>query len=152
MTEKIQINEVFDKEVVSLTKSLTGIHLKQVPASGWKGREIIMESIHTKGNFDALIVCQIEQKLFEDIILRMNGGSLPPEREIALYINEYMNIICGRAVSVINNLTGNASRLSLPTFHGNVSEAPEEIKKQENILLYESEEGLLRFVVRYTFH
>ncbi len=152
MTEKIQIDKVFDHEVVSLTKALTGLNLKKAPQENWRGKKNFAESIRTKGNFDAVITCQMEQSLFYDIILRMHGGTLPTEQETVLYINEYMNIICGRALSAINNITGNASRLSVPMFHGEIEGALEEnLKKDEYILLYEAEEGLIRFIIQYTF-
>ena len=44
----------------------------------------------------------------------MEGRCLQRTKKI-LYINEYVNIVCGRALSEINNQMGVSSRLINPT-------------------------------------
>ena len=46
----------------------------------------------------------------------MNGGTAASEDEKLLYINEYINIVCGCALSNISNKIGGASRLTVPVF------------------------------------
>lgn len=152
MKENIQIDEVFDHVLVSLTKALAGIELKQTEPESWEEKDILVETIYTNGNFDSFILFEIEPELFEYIVSMMHGGDPPDEEEKPLYMNEYINIICGRAVSVINNKMGNTSRLSVPTFHGvSLGTGGEQHGAEQRILLYKTEKGFMRIVIYYTF-
>lgn len=153
MTDSIQVDEVFDRVLVSITKVLTGLEMQREEPEAWSAAEAFAETIYTNGNFEAYLLFEIDQKLFEYIVATMHGGSPPQRDEKILYMNEYTNIICGRAVSIINNATGYASRLSIPTFHQSLDEVEEEETDgaEQKILLYETEKGFLRIVIRYTF-
>ncbi len=152
MTDSIQVEEVFDRVWVTITKALTGLDIKKSSRKDWNGENTLVETIYTSGNFDAYILCEMDLELYEHIISAMYGGCTPPEEERILYLNEYINIICGRAVSVINNATGYASRLSVPMFYHSVDEFDEiETRAEKRTLLYETEKGFMRIVIHYTF-
>ncbi len=152
MVESVQVDEVFDRVWVTFTKVLTGLEINRTTESNWKGKNTLMETIYTSGNFDAYIMCEMDLELYEYIISKMYGGCIPPEEERILYLNEYINIICGRAVSVINNATGYASRLSVPTFYPCGEDFCEtESKAEKKTLIYETEKGFMRIVINYTF-
>lgn len=154
MREHIQIDvdEVFNRELVSLTKALAGIELIQTGEESWEKGDTLVETIYTNGDFNSFILLEMESELFEYIVSMMHGGSPPAEEEKPLYMNEYINIICGRAISVINNERGNTSRLSVPTFHGkSMEEEYEEVGTEQRILLYKTEKGFMKFVIYYTF-
>ncbi len=152
MVDSIQVEEVFDRVWVNITKALTGLEMKSVAQDHWKAENTLVETIYTSGNFDAYILCELDLELYEYIISAMYGGGMPPEEERILYLNEYINIICGRAVSVINNATGYASRLSVPTFYKSIKDFNEtESKAERKTLLYETEKGFMRIVINYTF-
>lgn len=152
MTNSIQIDEVFDHVLVSITKTLADLDMVKVRPDGWKAENALVETIYTNGSFDAYILCEIEPELFEYIVSTMHGGSPPCKEEKPLYMNEYINIICGRAVSIINNVTGYASRLSVPTFHGSAEDIDNiQTKAEQKVLLYGTEKGFMRIVINYTF-
>lgn len=154
MRENIQIHvdELFNRELVSLTKALAGIELIQAGQENWGNRDTLVETIYTNGDFNSFILVEMEQELFEYIVSMMHGGSPPDEEEKPLYMNEYINIICGRAISVINNERGHKSRLSVPTFHGNsFEESYEKYGTEQTTLIYKTEKGFMRFVICYTF-
>lgn len=151
MTNSIQIDEVFDRVLVSMTKVLTGLEINNTEREEREVKNAFVETIHTSGNFDAFISCEVEPELYEYIIFAMHGGSSPCEEEKPLYMNEFMNIICGRSVSIINNSTGYASRLSVPTFHDSLQEVTVQPKAEQKVLFYGTTKGVLRFVINYTF-
>ena len=151
MTENIQIEDVFDSVLVSMTKALTGMELVRVMPEEWTEKNTLIETIITYGKFDSCMWFEVGMDLYEQIISAMNGGIPPEEEEKLLYMNEYVNIVCGRAISVINNKMGKASRLSVPKFQKSIGEEtvrkPGEEKKE---LVYRTEKGFLHFVVLYT--
>lgn len=141
-----------EHEVISITKALTGLELEKMDSHKWNGKHIVVDVIHTKGFFKASIVCEMEQELFHHIISAMYGGELPPEEEQALYINEYMNIVFGRMVSKINNMTGSVSRLSPPEYCGESVPTYELSDRMNRLTLaYRTNRGLLRFTIQFAF-
>lgn len=152
MVDSIQVEEVFDRVWVAVTKKLTGLDIIQTDSNGWSSKNTLVETIFTSGKFDAYIICEIDMELYEYIISSMYGEGLPSEEEKILYLNEYINIICGRAVSVINNATGYASRLSVPVFYKSIEDfRGMEPKGEQKTLLYKTEKGFMRIVINYTF-
>ncbi len=153
MTEILNMEETFDKIVVSITESLSGLTLSRVESVSASLLRMCRIIIHTRGQFEACMVCEAEPSLLQYIITQMHGGSPPDPEEAVLYMNEYMNIVCGRAVSAVNNATGNSSRLSVPVFYAQEEEFPGTDKKeQEEELCYQSAKGSMRFKVSYTLH
>ena len=109
MTE-MKVGKIFDDAFISISKKLISLDLRR------KKEEIIsvkcMEFVKTKGKFNSTIICGFSSDIFDAIIIGMNDGKMPSEDEKVLYINEYVNIICGRALSEINNRLGRTSRLT----------------------------------------
>lgn len=139
-----------EHEVISITKALTGLELEKMDSQQWNGKHIVVDVIHTKGYFKAVIVCEMEQELFHHIISTMYGGALPPEEEQALYINEYMNIVFGRMISKINNMTGSVSRLSPPEYCGESVPVYEHPDRMHHLTLaYRTKQGQLRFTIQF---
>ncbi len=145
----IKLDEIFNHAFVSITKKLASLELRagsDCVCDDIKYRELV----YTKGIFQATIVCDFSEGVFEHIISAMYGGSIPPEDMQVLYINEYVNIVCGRAVSEINDITGKSTRLTVPSFHS----IDDKIKKDEEnkdkfILEYKTDCGILRVSVYY---
>lgn len=152
MREHIQIEKVFDQVLVSLTRVLAGVELTHAEPVSWGKKDTLVETIYTNGNFDSFILLEMESELFEYIVAMMNGGDPPGEEEKTLYMNEYINIICGRAISMINNELGNTSRLSVPTFHGaSLKTSGEQQGKEQTVLFYGTEKGYMKLRIYYTF-
>ena len=137
MTE-IKVGKIFDDAFISISKKLISLDLRR------KKEEIIsvkcMEFVKTKGKFNSTIICGFSSDIFDAIIIGMNDGKMPSEDEKVLYINEYVNIICGRALSEINNRLGRTSRLTVPMMCSDKESIDIDDSEMENeVLFYETE-------------
>jgi CheY-specific phosphatase CheX len=135
-----------------MTMALAGLELKKVDSPLWNSENTIADMIHIKGYYEASILCEGDRDVFGRIISAMYGGSSPPLEQQALYINEYMNIVCGRIVSKLNELTGEISRVSVPEYFGRerpVCNQREKLHSEE--ITYQVEQGFIRFTVSYVF-
>ena len=135
MTE-MKVGKIFDDAFISISKKLISLDLRR------KKEEIIsvkcMEFVKTKGKFNSTIICGFSSDIFDAIIIGMNDGKMPSEDEKVLYINEYVNIICGRALSEINNRLGRTSRLTVPMMCSDKESIDIDDSEMENeVLFYE---------------
>ena len=137
MTE-MKVGKIFDDAFISISKKLISLDLRR------KKEEIIsvkcMEFVKTKGKFNSTIICGFSSDIFDAIIIGMNDGKMPSEDEKVLYINEYVNIICGRALSEINNRLGRTSRLTVPMMCSDM---------ENEVLFYETEFGNIEVCIYY---
>jgi CheY-specific phosphatase CheX len=132
--------------------ALAGLELGRVDSPLWDGENIIADMIHINGYYEASILCEGDWEAFGSIISAMYGGQSPPVEEQVLYINEYMNIICGRLVSKLNEMTGEISRVSVPEYFGQerpVCDQKEKLHREE--MTYQVGQGFLRFTISYVF-
>lgn len=147
MTE-MKVGKIFDDAFISISKKLISLDL------GRKKEEIIsvkcMEFVKTKGKFNSTIICGFSSDIFDAIIIGMNDGKMPSEDEKVLYINEYVNIICGRALSEINNRLGRTSRLTVPMMCSDKESIDIDDSEMENeVLFYETEFGNIEVCIYY---
>lgn len=147
MTE-MKVGKIFDNAFISISKKLISLDLRR------KKEEIIsvkcMEFVKTKGKFNSTIICGFSSDIFDAIIIGMNDGKMPSEDEKVLYINEYVNIICGRALSEINNRLGRTSRLTVPMMCSDKESIDIDDSEMENeVLFYETEFGNIEVCIYY---
>ena len=147
MTE-MKVGKIFDDAFISISKKLISLDLRR------KKEEIIsvkcMEFVKTKGKFNSTIICGFSSDIFDAIIIGMNDGKMPSEAEKVLYINEYVNIICGRALSEINNRLGRTSRLTVPMMCSDKESIDIDDSEMENeVLFYETEFGNIEVCIYY---
>ena len=147
MTE-MKVEKIFDDAFISISKKLISLDLRR------KKEEIIsvkcMEFVKTKGKFNSTIICGFSSDIFDAIIIGMNDGKMPSEDEKVLYINEYVNIICGRALSEINNRLGRTSRLTVPMMCSDKESIDIDDSEMENeVLFYETEFGNIEVCIYY---
>lgn len=147
MTE-MKVGKIFDDAFISISKKLISLDLRR------KKEEIIsvkcMEFVKTKGKFNSTIICGFSSDIFDAIIIGMNDGKMPSEDEKVLYINEYVNIICGRALSEINNRLGRTSRLTVPMMCSDKESVDIDDSEMENeVLFYETEFGNIEVCIYY---
>lgn len=147
MTE-MKVGKIFDDAFISISKKLISLDLRR------KKEEIIsvkcMEFVKTKGKFNSTIICGFSSDIFDAIIIGMNDGKMPSEDEKVLYINEYVNIICGRALSEINNRLGRTSRLTVPMMCSDKESIDIDDSEIENeVLFYETEFGNIEVCIYY---
>lgn len=147
MTE-MKVGKIFDDAFISISKKLISLDLRR------KKEEIIsvkcMEFVKTKGKFNSTIICGFSSDIFDAIIIGMNDGKMPSEDEKVLYINEYVNIICGRTLSEINNRLGRTSRLTVPMMCSDKESIDIDDSEMENeVLFYETEFGNIEVCIYY---
>lgn len=147
MTE-MKVGKIFDDAFISISKKLISLDLRR------KKEEIIsvkcMEFVKTKGKFNSTIICGFSSDIFDAIIIGINDGKMPSEDEKVLYINEYVNIICGRALSEINNRLGRTSRLTVPMMCSDKESIDIDDSEMENeVLFYETEFGNIEVCIYY---
>ena len=147
MTE-MKVGKIFDDAFISISKKLISLDLRR------KKEEIIsvkcMEFVKTKGKFNSTIICGFSSDIFDAIIIGMNDGKMPSEDEKVLYINEFVYIICGRALSEINNRLGRTSRLTVPMMCSDKESIDIDDSEMENeVLFYETEFGNIEVCIYY---
>lgn len=145
---EMKVGKIFDDAFISISKKLISLDLRR------KKEEIIsvkcMEFVKTKGKFNSTIICGFSSDIFDAIIIGMNDGKMPSEDEKVLYINEYVNIICGRALSEINNKLGRTSRLTVPMMCSDKESIDIDDSEMENVVLfYETEFGNIKVCIYY---
>lgn len=152
------MKELFDKAFFEVTRKLVQIDFQKTGDEREKEEQALLnqgcrELIETKGSMNSVVVCQFSDELYRVITTTMNGGELPSEDELHLYLNEYMNIICGFAVSQMNNMTGTKSRLSVPRYFKEGDQMDLSLQKQQRYrITYESKYGVLHVFLFYSFN
>lgn len=149
--------KVFDDTFRNVTKKIIKLDLcesREEKNGDWDEviRHGYREMIYTHGFMDVIMVCHFSEELFHYIVNTMNGGSPPPKEEVPLYLNEYVNIVCGYAVSELNTMYRKKARVSVPHYYDpdDYLEIGKE-EKERTLFLYESEHGSLKVLLYYTF-
>lgn len=153
--EGVRVEEIFDHAFCEVTRKLVNLELQKVTEEDVVQRECFntgcREEIETHGYMNAKIVCQFSDELYRYIIDTMNNGETPPEEEIPLYLNEYVNIVCGHAVSSLNNMIGRASRLSVPKFYEEGKQMEEQkMAQMKQAFSYRTTIGMLHVFMFYS--
>ncbi len=149
MTDE-KVDEIFDSAFVSVTKKLSSLDLKRGLDRKLE-EDVYTGSVFTLGVFEAFVFCDISSKLYDYIVYEMSDGCALTAEDKLLYIKEYMNIVCGYAVSKINNELGSACKISVPVFDSMeqmIAEAQQ--KPSQDVIFYETDVGMIRVSVYYT--
>lgn len=152
--ENTFVCEMFQHAFTDTSRALVNLSLRENRHKAEKTPKSTTDTvllIYTTGLFKAKVQFSFSAGLFQYIIETMNGGVLPNEAEQPLYIKEYVNIVCGRAVSQINNKVGVSSKLTVPYFR---EEAP--VRQQGEVekikLYYETEYGDMQILIEYAMN
>lgn len=143
---QIDVSSVFDAALSNVCSKLISTSVHKTEERQIDNCETVL--IFTKGYWESSIYCVFSHSLYEKIISEMYGGEMPPEDERSLYIKEFVNILCGRAISMINNLLKESSRLSIP-FYGEEIPSDEQRLPEEIQLCYKTEYGDMYFEICY---
>lgn len=147
--ESINISQIFDDAFVALTQKISGVEIIHGGNDEFS-QQLYRFVVKTKGAFQGFVFAEIENNLLEEIVTGINKGRKLKEAEKILFAMEYLNIVCGRAVSEINNQTGTGSRLTVPQYV--TGKMPEILSDGDNAeLCYQSEHGQLRIKLNYKF-
>lgn len=147
--ESINVNQIFDDAFTVLTAKVSNVEISRAENMG-----LIQNAdrfvVKTKGVFQGYISVEIEHALLEEIVTGINKGRKLKEAEKILFAMEYLNIICGRALSEINNQTGSSSRLTVPQYvTGKMPEMMSDGEREK--LYYQSEFGQIKINLIYKF-
>lgn len=148
----IDVYGVFNNAFIVITDKITRIQLKT-----WECEEIMPDImvtgiITTKGVFHAYIICEIQENLYEGMIANMSEGNILSSDDKILYLKEYLNIVCGKALTDINNLLGSRTRLSVPRIvQGSYKIESKHEFIEQNQLCYCSDSGGMTVKVYYKF-
>ncbi|MSS64221.1 chemotaxis protein CheX [Velocimicrobium porci] len=150
-TKVVNVFQAFDGAFILLTESLSSIILEHCLDDKDTIQDYKMFVIRTKGIFESYIQIAIEDHLLGGIVNAISKGKKLDETERILYIMEYLNIVCGRALSEINNQVGKSSRLTVPQYIRDVTyEEPFLDGEQEN-LFFDSEYGKMNVSITYHY-
>lgn len=140
--ELVEVREIFRHSLTRISGQIAGITL--TPADRVEfSEEYYMGVIYTKGKFAAMVEFFWCKELYEYIACQMTGGRGVSDEDKVLYVNEYMNIICGKALSDINNILGKpASRLSVPAINRG-RKTVGATGHEDNVLAYKTDHGVM---------
>lgn len=145
--ETINVNQIFDDAFTALTQKVSGVEVTRCTDIDFS-QKTHRFVVKTKGMFQGQILAELEHELLGAIGKGINKGRKLQEAEKILFAMEYLNIVCGRALSEINNQTGTSSRLTVPQYiTGKMPEKMSGSGYEE--LCYQSEYGKLNIKVIY---
>ena len=146
--KKLQIRDIYNKMFPIVTQKITGIEIKEVQSEGIKVKEPWYVYIKSRGKFQSVLMCMIEKDLKDVLLCNMNHGKELSEEVKGLYLGEYVNIICGHALTYINNIIGSSSMLTVPKVL--MEPLSEEINfSLQEIFCFESQHGIMKIKLQY---
>lgn len=149
--EILDVVAVYEDAFTSLTKKVAAIDLKKAESEYKNQEKQYIFMIQTTGAFQSVIQCEIGMELSGQIVLNLNNGHELPEDMKILYLTEYLNIICGRALSSINEILRSASRLTVPKY---VKESPSQQGEKyghESWIHFSTQYGNMEVGLKYNY-
>lgn len=153
-TKVVNVSQIFDGAFVLLTEDISSIVLEHRLNDEDSLECYKTFVIRTKGIFKGCVRIEIEDKLLKKIVNNISKGAKLQETEVILYTMEYLNIVCGRALSEINNQIGKSSRLTVPQYVQNVTKDPSllnGVAEEQEEIHFDSEFGKMNILVTYHF-
>ena len=120
MVEKNYLYSVIDETVVGITKKIADISLSPCAqprdpiAPNWSATKVEVTGLKDMRFF---LYYQANPRLLCAIARRMKGRPVENSEDMGVYIKEYFNIICGRAISRINREKKYAMRFGVPSYY-----------------------------------
>ncbi|MFW5645849.1 MAG: response regulator [Acetivibrio ethanolgignens] len=149
--ENVDVVAVYEDAFTVLTKKVASIHLKEVSVKEADLQDKYTFMVYTTGAFESSIECRIENPLFEQLARGLNKGQELSEDTKMLYVIEYLNIICGRALSVINGALKSASRLTVPKYLDRAEADQPGSYLHENWIGFITEYGNMQIGLKYNY-
>lgn len=140
---------VYDETFSSLTKKVAAVELAKTEAKEVSLQEKYTFMIYTTGAFESAVVCEMEKTLFDRIALNLNKGEELSADMKVLYVTEYLNIVCGRALSTINGKLQKASRLTVPKYIGKDKADLKEAYSCEEKIAFTTRYGSMQIGLNY---
>lgn len=99
--------------LISLTEQLTGIRFRIMDFKPIE-KNFVIFLVHTHGYFESDVYFYIEDTLRDKLVKELGKGWIPNDEEDILCITEYLNVVCGRGISEVNNTLKEHSRITVP--------------------------------------
>lgn len=144
----IGVEKIFLDAFIGLTQTIAKIKLEYCAPFVWKKQDCIHLMVQTTGAFYGVVICTMDKKLGNSICEKMAFGIAGLGKEVLL--QEYMNVVSGNGVSMINTKLKKASRLTVPSVMSQEEfkvEINPEMKREEIYL--SSEYGFMCVEVYY---
>ncbi|BCN29645.1 chemotaxis protein CheX [Anaeromicropila herbilytica] len=146
------IENIFNQSFVDITKKVALLDIIEETPTHSEIEDLYSGIIITNGVYNSILICTMHESVMKEISKGMNNGKKVDSEDIELYVGEYLNIVCGNALTQINNLAGKASRLSVPVIIKGPYQKNEEVEYEQMIEFnFSSWYGLIRVNMEYTF-
>lgn len=147
MLSDLKVHDIYRNAFVMMTEKLAGFTI----CDGDCGNAVYQYDIQiqSKGGFQSVIVCHMESTLYEALLMGMNAGKIVSADLKHLFIGEYMNVVCGHALTNINNLLGAPSRLTVPKVLRHLKDTMVHENELREVLYFTSAYGRMRIDIDY---
>lgn len=147
MLSDLKVHAVYRDAFLMMTEKMAGFTICDNDSKdGIYQYEILIQS---KGSFQSAIICHMESTLYEAILMGMNAGKAVSTEMKYLFIGEYMNVVCGHALTNINNLLKTPSRLTVPKVSQRLKATTSHEDKARDVLYFTSVYGKMRVDMNY---
>lgn len=120
----LDMNEIVNRVFTNITRQMIALKMQKLDKYESLALEKHCFEIQTEGAFDSWILFEMDKKLYDKIAIVLHKSETITAQEKKIYVVEYLNVICGRILSEINNKLGKRSRLSVPTQLNQKAEYP----------------------------
>ncbi len=114
--EQTSIAQLLDHSVHEITSKVAKMEIKRIPSTSKAVLRWNCFLVRTKGDYRAMLAMSAEESVFYEIARRMKGKSEVSEADIAVYVTEYYNILCGYFISAFNRRKKLKARFGIPEF------------------------------------
>ena len=110
----LNIEEIVNRVFCDLTMQMLALKMHKKESFEPLVLEKNCFEIRTEGAFQSLILFEMEERVYDRIAIILHKNEMLTTQEKKIYVIEYLNVICGRILSEINNKLGKRSKLSVP--------------------------------------
>ena len=149
MFSEERLFEILDSTVKDISHRVTNIDVVYLPENK-KLSSSRPYSVYTKtkGDYEMTFALSTDYEVFKQMTRNMKRGAEAGEDEVPIYIQEFLNILCGHIVSKMNKRTNLKVFFDIPCFmegkFRSVSGTPDKFKKK---YYYDTPYGMLRIKV-----
>lgn len=122
--EQEWVSQLAEQLLCEILEQISGIQISRAQGGPirFSTQPLGVVYAETRGEFTLLMWLEAEQSLFERLAAGMIGAPASDQEEVEEYATEFFNMVCGRFVSELYNLTGQSARF-LPTIYRHHNDA-----------------------------